>query len=1043
MQKTIYFPDKSHPRIGFLSNDSKNSFIYNERKWLSASHLIQSKKFEGTPLEAMIRDAPTSYIADLLSIPKNRTTRNQQGERMYDVYYGNSVQKYNIRSDWETYEPKIMKEAIICKFEQNPLLQKKLLETRNMKLIDLGNKYTGPILEDYRSVLQKRKLKIRSQEELYRSIMKDIDETDIDKYDNFARSFILLIDKISEAEGWNKIMKEMVEDAIIISTPEELKDFALDYSIKFSKISPNTLYEKLPIMNQFTIQIEDILMLKKTKDFAKHSGLISSYIKWIILESGEKYDEISKKIEFYNNDPTKIILPKIKRSYRSGLPPNIVPKGKTSSYVDSYELTKERVNLITSLFKSRYNNAKREAVISESKSLNDKLVSKYNRKLFSSEELNSYIDALYGLDLNSGEKYDIVFSFLGDHIELLAKENYTDFQINNIIKDFNFPNLEIPKEESVMPRVEKKKVEKTIEYDIEEEDSSTKQKEKKKTNIVQIGRGKGNVITKKKGKGRIDSILEDRDATLKELREEREKRKEFDAQIAIEEEEEEKRRKTLGDSNLIELDLTDEQRKKLRKKAVDELMENYRIEKESKLKKIVFIIMDYDENHHMINNYFGFDISDLLTKNNIEYEVVKKIDVTYTTRENLESESVKTKTIEHKGQKITVLKFRKGLLQELTRLLKSRQIDFKLLENGDKINGMAYKVYYSSISLEEVKNKDEVAAVEKELMIYNDIPWDILDSNPPIDFEILIMNNSEKKYCIQSPRNLIGLLSNEISLYDGHIDNPHRIFFDKEVSFDVIENMAIQNSLLSANKMNLYALRHTRNKFIDIIKSSYFLSKLAGKPFDTSYIVNYIKMLKCNFLLKSEIPENYTLNKGQHKIIISSTEKFEEEQDISLDNGVIKKKLTDIINRFYNVTMILAKEYDDYEKYVSFFNNFNPIDAPVEKIYEKLVKKIKKLYELKENYNFHKNMFFFLFQNDESEMKNIETKIKDYYEDSSDYELAELFEMYSLPSIRDKLSSLSNETYEKKKTMLLKHLIINEMKINGEKIINKAYILSK
>lgn len=98
----------------FLSNFYPATFIWNSYSWPTVEHAFQAAKTISD------RDFLKVYRAETPGIAKHR---------------GNSV---TLRKDWEQIKLKIMTELVWLKFEQNPELLNRLLDTGSAELIE-GN----------------------------------------------------------------------------------------------------------------------------------------------------------------------------------------------------------------------------------------------------------------------------------------------------------------------------------------------------------------------------------------------------------------------------------------------------------------------------------------------------------------------------------------------------------------------------------------------------------------------------------------------------------------------------------------------------------------------------------------------------------------------------------------------------------------------------------------------------------------------------------------------------------------------------------------
>jgi predicted NAD-dependent protein-ADP-ribosyltransferase YbiA (DUF1768 family) len=316
MKKTIYFSDREDPRVGFLSNESQYSFVLENRYYPTVEHFLLSKKFEGSAWEEHIRQAPTVFLAKFYATPRKISSRNPKGERVIEDVYGDGKSRYSLRAGWNSeFQKELLKKAITAKFEQNKQLQDKLLETRNIRLIHPLDPLTGEVLEEYRTLLHKKKLKIQTDEEQFSGLLRDLSRKELGQAKEFSNVLIQWISDIAMHFGSKCITKEIIEDVILIATPSAKVSFCMEYVHRFSKVTPRDLYQKLPYMNTLVTHIEDTTAVYHLKDFAKFVPYIYSYVKWVFMESGEESSIIQKVGELQKNASVVVFPPK-KRSYR-------------------------------------------------------------------------------------------------------------------------------------------------------------------------------------------------------------------------------------------------------------------------------------------------------------------------------------------------------------------------------------------------------------------------------------------------------------------------------------------------------------------------------------------------------------------------------------------------------------------------------------------------------------------------------------------------------------------------------------------------------
>jgi N-glycosidase YbiA len=98
---------------GYLSNFYPSPFEVDKIKYKTSEHYFQAKKTDASdPIFQQIIDA------------ENPKTAKSLGS------------KCNLRKDWEEVKDKVMEEALIEKFKQNPALKEQLLKTGTAKLIE-------------------------------------------------------------------------------------------------------------------------------------------------------------------------------------------------------------------------------------------------------------------------------------------------------------------------------------------------------------------------------------------------------------------------------------------------------------------------------------------------------------------------------------------------------------------------------------------------------------------------------------------------------------------------------------------------------------------------------------------------------------------------------------------------------------------------------------------------------------------------------------------------------------------------------------------
>ena len=143
----IYFYKINDP-YGCFSNFSKHGFELKGKYWKTSEHYFQAMKFENTKYEEEIRLLPT---------PMNAAVRGRD-------------RSLPLRAEWETVKDKIMKEAVLAKFQYNNEIKEILLGTDDNEIIEKtaddyywgcgtagnGKNVLGKILMEVREMLRKK-----------------------------------------------------------------------------------------------------------------------------------------------------------------------------------------------------------------------------------------------------------------------------------------------------------------------------------------------------------------------------------------------------------------------------------------------------------------------------------------------------------------------------------------------------------------------------------------------------------------------------------------------------------------------------------------------------------------------------------------------------------------------------------------------------------------------------------------------------------------------------------------------------------------------
>lgn len=315
-KEVVYFSNPSDRRLGFLSNESKHSFVLEDKRWPTVEHYIQAKKFDGTQYEEEIRKAGTVYQVKLLASPRKVTLVQPGGKVSKQTIYGKKNRAYSIREDWNDVKSKVMERAVRAKFDQNSRLMTRLRGTYNAKLIRRGNPELGKILMMIRD---ERMYAIAGADPDHSDTytLKDIRHKKLTAQDKkIVEKLIKLSLRVSEMEGYYKVFSEMVEDAISIADKKALRSVE-----KFDRVWWGDILSKLPNTEKIIREIHKIFtsydpFQEKQISSSKYLGGV---IRWFHLEATKKEKDL------FLNKLDRIDLHKIS-----------LPKGGTRWYRNKY-----------------------------------------------------------------------------------------------------------------------------------------------------------------------------------------------------------------------------------------------------------------------------------------------------------------------------------------------------------------------------------------------------------------------------------------------------------------------------------------------------------------------------------------------------------------------------------------------------------------------------------------------------------------------------------------------------------------------------------
>lgn len=248
-QEIIFVHPRMDRKYHFLSNDSSYGFYENldeDRKiwWPSITHFVESKKFEGTQYEDVIRKAQTVLKAKKLSRQKIVFFSGDDYAEKRRIY-GTKSNVCTVRSDWKKVKTRYIYEAHRNKFKTYPKLKKLFIETHPMIIESLGDQNeTGKVLMNLRSDLRKHIHVDDLKNDLSQDALKNI---------SFAKIRALLMNislYISKMEGLKgKVLPEMVDDAIYNLSPKVLASY--------QRWNERNLSKNLTVQENLNVYIKD------------------------------------------------------------------------------------------------------------------------------------------------------------------------------------------------------------------------------------------------------------------------------------------------------------------------------------------------------------------------------------------------------------------------------------------------------------------------------------------------------------------------------------------------------------------------------------------------------------------------------------------------------------------------------------------------------------------------------------------------------------------------------------------------------------------
>jgi predicted NAD-dependent protein-ADP-ribosyltransferase YbiA (DUF1768 family) len=330
---TIIVPKPSDSRYGFLSMSSHHPFTLEDKVWPSISHFMLGKQFEGTMLENEIRSAGNVVLAKLITTRRSCIFQ-EDGRPVKKTVYGLKPNLgYEIRTDWSRVKLEYLEMGIRAKFDQNPRLMRKLLETNGMIIVDRETPEAGEILVRLRKELSDTaSRKSRGGKKISSLSFPLVDlktETLTTEEDHLITTIITITEWIREIEGIEIIYPEMFEDAVINLLPESISGVVM-VAIKgwVQEMLPewSSLIGHLPrfekVVKMVERRINHILPTLGENTTIQAAIFIASFIKW--LKTDAENTEVVSILGKGKLRKGNIFIPPIARSYRKDTPVKLI-----------------------------------------------------------------------------------------------------------------------------------------------------------------------------------------------------------------------------------------------------------------------------------------------------------------------------------------------------------------------------------------------------------------------------------------------------------------------------------------------------------------------------------------------------------------------------------------------------------------------------------------------------------------------------------------------------------------------------------------------
>ena len=306
-------------REEYLGNDSLYPIVISELSYGSVTHYVESKKYEGTVYEEEIRLCKCISQVKMKVRERTRVQIDMSTNTLnYSRVSGNKEIRISTTNSLDKQTRNNIRTAILAKFNQYPILKKKLLETYPKKIItSLSSRNTCKFSVDVEKyslevIVELRESLVNPESKGVRSL----------RFRNAEIPLVITVvsdisKRVASMENWDSLFPEMVSDAAIIIYSPYQKGRQL-----FPKEIPDT-----PYSNHLYDMINTALIILFPKQTSLEGPVreLQRFISWccitktleIVHNRCEKYYDIYKGNQKLLKKIKNIKLVKGERVYRN------------------------------------------------------------------------------------------------------------------------------------------------------------------------------------------------------------------------------------------------------------------------------------------------------------------------------------------------------------------------------------------------------------------------------------------------------------------------------------------------------------------------------------------------------------------------------------------------------------------------------------------------------------------------------------------------------------------------------------------------------